>query len=257
VPFLPVAEGELFYEVHGSGPPLVLAHGLGGGFLSWFHQVPHFRSRFTCVVFSHRGFAPSRDHGGKGPHAFVDDFEALVDHLKLTDMRIVGQSMGGWTAIPYCLRHPERVRGLVMACSTGPVTTPDIDREFTRLRGRATAAFMRGVHPACGERMLREQPAVHELYRGLDVLGQANKLQIRDVLLQLRVVTADMLKDWKIPTLCLTADEDTVCAPEAVESLSKLLPGSKLIKVPTTGHSVYFERPTLFNRILDEFLASL
>ena len=74
MPFLPVAEGELFYEVHGSGPPLVFAHGLGGGFLSWFHQLPHFRSRFTCVVFSHRGFSPSRDHGGKGPRAFVDDF---------------------------------------------------------------------------------------------------------------------------------------------------------------------------------------
>ena len=50
----------LYYEVCGAGPFLVFAHGLGGNHLSWWQQVPHFRDRYTCVTFSHRGFAPSR-----------------------------------------------------------------------------------------------------------------------------------------------------------------------------------------------------
>src|SRR5438105_2714497 len=95
----------LYYEVDGSGPFLVFAHGLGGNHLSWWQQVPHFRDRYTCVTFAHRGFAPSSDRSGKGPDAFADDLAALIDHLGLADVRLVAQSMGGWTCMTYTLRH--------------------------------------------------------------------------------------------------------------------------------------------------------
>src|SRR5689334_18741593 len=49
----------IYYEVTGSGPMLLFAHGLGGNHLSWWQQVPYFRDRYTCVTFAHRGFAPS------------------------------------------------------------------------------------------------------------------------------------------------------------------------------------------------------
>ena len=51
--------GALYYEVAGSGPALVFAHGLGGNHLSWWQQVAHFAPSYTCVAFAHRGFAPS------------------------------------------------------------------------------------------------------------------------------------------------------------------------------------------------------
>jgi pimeloyl-ACP methyl ester carboxylesterase len=55
MPFLPRDGCQLYYETHGAGPALVFAHGLGGGHLSWWQQVPHFRDRYTCVTFDHRG----------------------------------------------------------------------------------------------------------------------------------------------------------------------------------------------------------
>src|SRR3954462_10129280 len=95
----------LYYEMHGSGPFLFFAHGLGGNHLSWWQQVPHFRDRYTCITFAHRGFAPSTDaSNGPGPAAFVDDLAALIDHLGITDVRLVAQSMGGWTCLGYALR---------------------------------------------------------------------------------------------------------------------------------------------------------
>jgi len=51
--------GDLYYEVTGSGPALLFAHGLGGNHLSWWQQVAHFAPHYTCVAFAHRGFAPS------------------------------------------------------------------------------------------------------------------------------------------------------------------------------------------------------
>src|SRR5262249_34091891 len=96
--------GNLHYEVTGSGPALVFAHGLGGNHLSWWQQVAHFAPHYTCVAFAHRGFAPSDPIAG-GPDAadYRGDLEALIDHLRLSDVRLVGQSMGGWTMLEYAL----------------------------------------------------------------------------------------------------------------------------------------------------------
>jgi len=70
VPFFARDGADLYYEVHGDGPPLVLAHGAGGNHTSWWQQVPHFRERRRCVTFAHRGFAPSTDRpNGQPPGA--------------------------------------------------------------------------------------------------------------------------------------------------------------------------------------------
>ena len=61
MPFLERDGARLYYETHGAGPALVFVHGLGGGHLSWWQQVPHFRDRYTCVIFDHRGFGLSTE----------------------------------------------------------------------------------------------------------------------------------------------------------------------------------------------------
>src|SRR4030095_14703258 len=100
----------------------VFAHGLGGNHLSWWQQVPHFRDRYTCVTFSHRGFAPSSaPPDGPDPATYADDLAALMNHLGATDIRIVAQAMGGWTALDFALAHPRHVRALVLASTAGPI----------------------------------------------------------------------------------------------------------------------------------------
>src|SRR4029453_16856355 len=109
-------ECRLYYETEGKGPALIFAHGLGGNHLSWWQQVPHFRDRYTCVTFAHRGFSPSSALAdGPDPADYVGDPPALVDHLGATHVRIVSQSMGGWSALDYALAAPARVRALVLA----------------------------------------------------------------------------------------------------------------------------------------------
>src|SRR5215472_14311481 len=104
------------YEVTGAGAALVFAHGLGGNQLSWWQQVAHFAPRYTCVSFAHRGFAPSSPLP-EGPDAadYRSDLEALVEHLGFDEVRLVGQSMGGWTMLEYALAHPGKVAALVLS----------------------------------------------------------------------------------------------------------------------------------------------
>jgi 3-oxoadipate enol-lactonase len=258
MPFLETDGCRLYYETHGEGPALVFAHGLGGSHLAWWQQVPHFRDRYTCVTFDHRGFGLSRETpGGPGPGAFVDDLAALVDHLGLLDVRLVAQSMGGWTCLGYALRHPERVRALVLASTTGTLHDPETLAIF-RAHGAAApeaAVAARGIHPACGERMAREQPALHFLYREMDALSHdLDKAAVRKTLIAMRTTPRAAVAALRAPLLCLAGEEDIVIPPAAVAVLASIVPGARLARVPEAGHSVYWERAETFNRVVDEFL---
>jgi len=126
--FVQNAGAEIYYERTGSGPAIVFAHGLGGNHMSWWQQVPHFSSSYTCVTFAHRGFSPSRlTSGSLDPELFEQDLLALVDHLELAEVRLVAQSMGGRACLYFALHHPQRVRGLVMASTRGAIDLNSVD----------------------------------------------------------------------------------------------------------------------------------
>jgi 3-oxoadipate enol-lactonase len=249
---------DLYYEIHGSGPPLIFAHGAGGNHLSWWQQVPHFQNRFTCVTFAQRGFGHSRERaGGPGPDGFVDDLEALIEYLGFGEVRLVAQSMGGWTCLGYTLRHPERVTALVMADTIGTLTHPEADRliDENRAQGHREALFERGIHPACGERMAREQPALHFLYTQVsDLTSLPVGMDLPARLTALRTTPPEAVAALRLPVLCLAGTEDIVIPPGAVEILASLIPGARYVAVPEAGHSVYWERAETFNRLVDDLL---
>jgi len=255
MPFLHRPGCELYYEVTGTGPAVVFAHGLGGNHLSWWQQVPHLAPRYTCVAFSHRGFGPSREEpGGPGPAAFVDDLAALLDRLDIGDVRLVAQSMGGWTCLGYALRAPERVRRLVMASTFGSLADPEIDALLRAHRTGTWGDLTSGTHPAAGERMAREQPALHFLYREIDALNAVDRGAVFSGLIALRTTPPAALAALSMPVLCIAGGEDVVIPPNAVAVLAARLAHARLVRVPEAGHSVYFERAGTFNRLLDEFL---
>ena len=254
----------VYFEVCGAGPVLVFAHGLGGNHLSWWQQVPHFRDRYTCVTFSHRGFAPSSAlPDGPDPAAYADDLAALVNHIGATEIRIVAQSMGGWTALEYALANPQRVRALVLASTAGTIArAPSLFGDPEQMPGwerdaeaSAAAVQMKGLHVAAGERMAREQPAAHFLYQEIDALSGIDKLKLRERLGEYLIRPADVLRTFDIPTLWLTGAEDIVYPPFLSDILARLMPKAEVACVQGAGHSVYFERPAEFNRIVDGFLA--
>lgn len=257
------AGASIYYEVTGSGPAIAFAHGLGGNHMSWWQQVPFFESRYTCVTFAHRGFAPSTC-ADPDPAEFAADLAAVLEHLGIMQVRLVAQSMGGWTCLDYAVQYPNRVAALVMAATSGtidPHSLPAPEREklarwMAERSGAETELFRCGIHPAAGERMAREQPALHFLYREIDRLSAAlDKQALRDRLIAARTLPVSRLGGLRIPMLFISGTEDIVIPPPLIESLAGLIPGAKLEIVPGAGHSVYFEQPTRFNQMVTDFLA--
>jgi pimeloyl-ACP methyl ester carboxylesterase len=256
----------IHYEVTGVGPAIVFAHGLGGNQMSWWQQVAHFAPRFTCVAFAHRGFYPSSAiPGGPEPADYADDIAALIEHLGLLDVRIVAQSMGGWGAVEYALRRTGKLKALVLAATTGTIAParirePERSRlaQWTRTSEAARAGLVkRHIHVAGGARMAAEQPALHLLYRHIDDANvRLDKEAIRARLGAGRTRAPEELAAAGCPILFISGDEDIVMPPFAADAIAAVVAGARVAHIPDAGHSAYFERAAVFNRLVEEFLSA-
>jgi len=254
----------LAYLRAGSGPPLVFAHGLGGCYLSWFQQVAHFAPRYTCISFSHRGFFPSTaPAGGPDPACYADDLAALVDTLGLGEIRLVCQSMGGWTGVEYALLRPGRVKALVLAATTGSLD-PRLMREPERGRLAAWAAesetqradlARRGILPATGALLAEARPDLHLLYSQFDALSAGlEKEAVRARLQAMRTRPPPDLAGAGCPVLFIPGGRDIVMPPFAAQAMAAALPQARVAPIPQAGHSGYFEHATVFNALVEAFL---
>jgi 3-oxoadipate enol-lactonase len=237
----------LYYEVHGNGPAVVFAHGAGGNHLSWWQQVPVLASQYRCIVFDHRGFGQSLDTpDAPGSQAFVDDLTALLDHLRIDRVALVAQSMGGRTCLGFSLAFPERVQALVMADTTGGFS----DVRMAQLRAEGEAVMV-GVNPpprTYARHFPQEQPALAFLYEQIRALNPPR----REVAVS--GPSAEQLRALQVPTLLIVGEHDLITPPTLIKMLHSYIPHARLAEVAGAGHSVYFEKPAEFNRLVQEFL---
>jgi pimeloyl-ACP methyl ester carboxylesterase len=257
--------GTLHYEVTGSGPALLFAHGLGGNQMSWWQQVAHFAPHYTCVAFAHRGFAPSdRIADGPDPAEYAGDLAALIDHLGFSDVRLVGQSMGGWTMLEYAIANQNKVKALVLSSTSGtidrrgadPAGGAQYDAWLKDAEAKAAAGLARGVHPAVGVTAAERTPALHLLYKSIDEMaGALDKEKVRTGLRRTAVRTLDGLKDFRVPTLLIAGGQDVVFPSFLAKAIAARLPCADAQLIPDSGHSPYFEQAATFNRLVEAFLS--
>jgi 3-oxoadipate enol-lactonase len=154
---------------------------------------------------------------------------------------------------------------MVLASTAGTISRPPslfADPEqmpgWMRTSEAEIAVLMAGnIHVAAGGRMAREQPAAHFLYQEIDALSYGlDKNTLRMRLGAAWTRPADVLRTLAVPTLWLTGAEDIVYPPFLSDILAPLMPNARVVCVPKAGHSVYFERPAEFNRIVAEFLGA-
>lgn len=252
----------LYYEVNGpppgATPVIVFAHGAGGNHLSWWQQVPHFKDRYSCVTFDHRGFGRSAEvEGCASGTSFVDDLRKLLDELGIERATLVAQSMGGWTCLGFALRFPHRVEKLVMCDTHGGLTSERIDAAWSEGL-RSLSRLPPEVNPAAGERMWRERPSLHFLYAQISGLNPPRLPADLGALLRAAgSPTVDDVSQLDSPVLFITGEEDLLIPPRVCEMAVEHFRDARLERVPAAGHSVYFERAHVFNSILDRFLAAV
>jgi 3-oxoadipate enol-lactonase len=256
MPTAPVNGIDLYYEVQGSGPTVIFAHGAGGNHASWFQQVPYFARFFEVVTFDHRGFGNSHDTNGLGRGGFVDDLSGLIDHLGREKVALVAQSMGGGTCMGFTARNPERVSALVMADTFGGMTLPEPHRTEQQERSIATSKLSQ-LDRVVSKSLPSRDPARAQLYLALasfnsDGAGAMNRPGTPAAPVSMERVKA---ASQQVPMLFLVGSEDALVPPEIIRVASQTVTGAEFEIVQDSGHSVYFEQPAVFNHLVHRFLS--
>jgi 3-oxoadipate enol-lactonase len=252
MPFAALEGVDLYYEETGEGPAIVFAHGAGGNHLIWYQQVAFFSDRFRCVTFDHRMFGQSIDKSGEGRASFARDLEGLLDHLKIDQAFLVGQSMGGSTVFPFTAANPKRVLKLVMADTVGGINTPEITELREKLRRPALPGEDRG-RGGFSPSFKHRNRAAFLLYQQISSLNPPQSES--GMAATTPPFTVEQLAAFSTPALFIVGDEDPLAPPALVSAASELIPGSRVEMVRGSGHSVYFEKPDVFNQIVDSFIS--
>ncbi len=246
---------EMHYQEFGEGDAIVFCHGAGGNLLSWWQQIPYFSRDYRCVTIDHRGFGRSLDTAeAPGRSMFVEDLRALLDHLGIDSAHLVAQSMGGWTCLGLTVEHPERVKSLVMADTPGGVAEPELQQAFTAFRKAQAATEEIGVR-ALGRAFQERNPNLANLYLQISRTNPP-RVPFGTEGLSGGPMAADLAK-VTTPTLFIVGEDDDITPAHIIEMAAGYIPGAKLLPVPSAGHSVYFERPDVFNFEVERFLNGL
>jgi len=220
-----------YYEVYGEGEPLLLVHGNGGSLGMLAAQIDHFKAHRKVIAMDSRDQGRSGD--SQGPITYeqmTDDLAALVDHLKLGRVDVVGWSDGGIEALLMGVRHPDKVRKLVaMAANLNP------DAIYPETS--AWVAQMKSTMPAD----LDKTPEGRRAAKMLNLLEHEPHIDPK------------LLGKVVAPTLVLSGDHDVIQLRHTVE-IYESLPNANLAVFPNSTHAVPYDDPKLFNATVERFL---
>jgi 3-oxoadipate enol-lactonase len=268
---------DFYYEEHGAGEPVLLIMGLAADSTAWMFQVPEFAEKYRTIVFDNRGVGrSSKPAGPYSIHEMADDAAGLLDVLHVQRAHVVGVSMGGMIAQELALRHPERVHGLVLAC-TFPEPDADIERNrhfsVQKLGGSISADgevqidlkavnpmdFLQHLLPMVfnQEFIATELPKLLQVFSGALQYGFSMEAILGQVAAVMSHKATDRLAHITAPTLVITGDADRLIPPANSDIIARAIPGAKLVKIPGGSHGFNFETPEVFNRAVLEFLAGV
>ena len=242
---------EIYYETEGNGPAIVFAHGAGGNAAIWFNQIAHFSGDYQCISFDHRCFArsPAEPETVTIPN-FRDDLLHIMDALDVEKAHLVGQSMGGSTVLRCALDAPARVRTLTMSCTPGGVALPEPTQAVQRLGSRGAE----GIKATMAKKTF-EDPALVQLYGAIQSFNtQFSFAKLKKFRSSEDVVQPEQLSAVKCPTLFISGKEDPLFLPEQLTTLVPHFPNARIEIVEDSGHSPYFERPVVFNKLLRDHI---
>lgn len=246
-----IQEGKFKYIEAGEGEPLMLLHGLFGALSNFKDLIDYFSKRNKVVVPMLPLFELDLLHTTVGGlEKYVQKFIEFKDYKNI---HLLGNSLGGHVALVHVLKHPERIKSLILTGSSGLFENGMGDTypkrgDYEYIRKKTEVTF---YDPAMATKEL-----VDEVY---DIVNQRIKV-IKVIALAksaIRNNLGDELKEIKTPTLLIWGNNDTITPPFVGKEFNKLIPNSELHIIDKCGHAPMMERPDEFNEILNGFLTKL
>lgn len=231
---------QMYCEVYGKGKPVLFIHGNGGNIHAFKKQIPYFiQQNYKVIVADSRAQGKSLDPSDSLSYEqMADDFAALLTELHVAAANVVGWSDGGIIGLLLAIRHPEKVRKLIIS---GANLRPD--------SSAIESVFLNGMIREYGQlQHERKEPGT------ISKLDPTDYKLLRLMVEQLPISHAD-LASIRSSTLVIAGDHDIIKPAHTLE-IFQHIPGSYLWILPGSGHSTLIDYADEFNKKVDAFIHS-
>lgn len=232
---------DIYYEVHGSGPTLLLTHGYSSTSAMWQGQIAALSRNHKLVLWDMRGHGQSdypEDPAAYSEALTVADMAALLDEVGADNAIVGGLSLGGYMSLAFHRAHPGRVRALLII-DTGPGFKKDDARDAWNKRAHETGDRFEREGLAVLKSLSPERSSVS--HRNASGLARA----ARGMLTQRDARVIESLPDIKVPSLVVVGADDTPFLA-ASDYMAAKIPRAKKVVIPAAGHAVNIDQPQAF-----------
>jgi len=250
----------LHFRESGSGPALVILHGVFGSGENWFTVAKKFSEHFHV-------FLPDQRNHGRSPHSeefsyplLVEDLKNFADDRGLNKFFLIGHSMGGKAAMKFAQQFPDRLAGLVVVDIAPRYYEPHhqevmaglkaVNLEKAQSRNEAEEEMAAFIQEADVRQFL-----LKNLYRKEDgSFGWRINLKVLEKAVEHIGDAVEFQAEKKVPALFIKGNKSRYIRKEDEEQINKLFPGAKIAGIDGAGHWVQAEKPEEFTRTVLDFL---
>ena len=247
------------WERRGSGPPLLLIHGLGYARWGWEPVADKLAEAYEVLLFDNRGIGES--DAPPGPYsvaAMAGDAGAVLDAAGLESAHVLGTSLGGMVALQFAVDQPDRVDRLVLACTTpGGAEAAPMPERTVRLMAEASKLPVEVALRRFVENAFRPDPDTAMVER---IMGhRLRTAQVPDAWAAQAAAGATFdlgarIGEIRARTLVVAGDADAVVDPRNSELLAERIPDARLEIFAGGGHLFFWEEPDRFVELVKDFL---
>lgn len=243
---------------------LLLIHGFPLNASCWNEQVTGLADVANVIAPDLRGFGNDTRElpAVMSMEAYAEDLKALLDERNVERVVLCGLSMGGYIAMAFLERWPERVQGLILANTRAGADGAEAreGREQTALQAleKGTAVLARAMAPKLlSPQARKERPELYQAVESVIATNSAEATAAAARGMAQRPDRLEWLKTQIVPSMVITSEGDELMALETSEAMAEALPNARLVVIPQAGHLSNVERPQEFNRAVREFLLEL
>ncbi len=262
MPTIRVNDIGLYYEEHGQGEPLLFISGLGGHVAEIPHLVESYARQTRFIAFDGRGCGRSEKPPGEYSIAgYADDAAALLDVLAIDSAFVYGSSMGGMVAQELALRHPQRVRGLILGCTTAGALRGERPSNETVQSMVANQALSGDEALVAGWKLGYSKTYIEAHYdemlarsRASRPYGAPRDSYMRQVVAAARHDTYDRLRHIACPVLILHGSDDAMMPVRNALLLKDGIPHAELQILDGMGHGYNLEAQVAADALVLNFV---